>query len=220
MAKVKSPLLSLGARGQIGKSQVYGSWRGVPYTRQHVIPSNPRTAAQTQTRDAFTRLSEMYKRLGALAVAPWNASISGRPLTARNMFTKVNLPALRGASDFTSFVGSPGALGGLPPTSISADPTATPGEIEVTVGSGAEPTGWTLASIVAVAFEDQAPNVAFSQFVAEAQNDTPTVEGDTVVTFAGRPSTLHVVSAWPVWTLPDGRSAYGPSLTDTVTPLA
>lgn len=220
MAKVKSPILSIGARGQIGKSQVYGSWRGVAYARQHVTPSNPNTSAQQLTRNTLDSLMEQYKRSGPLAREPWVSATTGRPLTDRNQVVKTNLPSLRVAPDMTGYQGSPGSLSGLPPTNVVAAATANAGEIAVTVTSPQEPTGWTLASISAIAFPDRSPQALPSAFVAELESVAPVADGDTSLLFTGLMSgVLYVVSAWPVWTRPDGREAFGASLTDTATPL-
>lgn len=50
MAKVKLPLVSLEARGQIGKALVYFPWKGVNAVREYVIPTNPRTPDQLTQR--------------------------------------------------------------------------------------------------------------------------------------------------------------------------
>lgn len=50
MAKLKAPLLSLGASGQIGKALVFFPWKGLDVVRQHVVPANPQTALQTTQR--------------------------------------------------------------------------------------------------------------------------------------------------------------------------
>lgn len=220
MAKVKSPILSISARGQIGKSQVYGSWRGVAYARQHVTPANPNTTAQQLTRNTLDSLMEQYKRTGPLGREPWLSATTGRPLTDRNQVVKTNLPGLRAAADMTGYQASPGSLSGLPPTGVVAAANATAGEIDVTVTSPQEPAGWLLTSISAIAFPDRAPTSLPTAFVSEVESLAPVADGDTVLTFAGLTSgTLYVVSAWPVWTRPDGREAFGASLTDTATPV-
>lgn len=50
MAKLKAPLLSLGAAGAIGKAIVYFPWKGIDCAREYVVPSNPQTALQTTQR--------------------------------------------------------------------------------------------------------------------------------------------------------------------------
>jgi hypothetical protein len=54
MAKLKAPLLSFGASGQIAKSLVYFPWKGLNAVRQHVVPANPKTALQVAQRSLVT----------------------------------------------------------------------------------------------------------------------------------------------------------------------
>lgn len=56
MARVFGGLLSLDANKQFGKVIVYSRWRGIPYARLRVTPSNPRSAAQVENRQ-FTALA-------------------------------------------------------------------------------------------------------------------------------------------------------------------
>jgi len=110
MAKTTAPLLSFGGSGQIGKTMVYGSWKGRSYVRRHVTPANPQTAEQTVTRNAFSFIQSVYKFAPSLVTDVWDAYASGLVLTARNGFTKFNLPVLRGESDLANMVLSGGAL--------------------------------------------------------------------------------------------------------------
>jgi len=93
MAKVTSPLFSMGASGQLGKSLVYMTWKGIDDVRQYVIPANPKTAGQVAQRGYFSA-----------AVALWHA-------TPFNTADKVafNLLAAQAAkprSGFNQFVDS------------------------------------------------------------------------------------------------------------------
>lgn len=54
MAKLKAPLLSLGASGALGKSLVFFGWKGLDVVREYVIPSNPRSTDQLTQRGYFT----------------------------------------------------------------------------------------------------------------------------------------------------------------------
>ena len=54
MAKLKAPLLSLGAAGAIGKSLVFFGWKGLDVAREYVVPANPRTSAQVTQRGYVT----------------------------------------------------------------------------------------------------------------------------------------------------------------------
>ncbi len=50
MAKLKAPLLSLGASGAIGKTIVYFGWKGLDVAREYVVPTNPKSTAQNTQR--------------------------------------------------------------------------------------------------------------------------------------------------------------------------
>lgn len=216
MAKVRSPLLSIGASGQIGKSFVLASWRGVNYARQLVTPSNPQTTAQTSTRNTFSGLSSTWKILPSAARAPWDAATKGRPLTNRNQFVKTNLPSMRGEADMLKFSGSPGALGGIPPTSLAASTGAASGEVDVLVGAPEEPTGWTLDKIVSLAFVDRDPATIPDDTPVVVEDSDPTPGADSSANFTGLdPGETYVVTSWSEWTRPDGRTAYGSALTDS-----
>lgn len=55
MAKLKAPLLSLGASGAIGKTMVFFNWKGLDVVREYVVPSNPKTALQVTQRGHLTQ---------------------------------------------------------------------------------------------------------------------------------------------------------------------
>ena len=50
MAKLKAPLLSLGAAGAIGKALVFFPWKGIDAVREYVVPSNLKSTAQQPQR--------------------------------------------------------------------------------------------------------------------------------------------------------------------------
>ena len=60
MAKLKAPLMSLGASGAIGKTIVYFGWKGLDVAREYVVPANPKTDKQNTQRgylaDAVTAI--------------------------------------------------------------------------------------------------------------------------------------------------------------------
>lgn len=213
MPKTTAPLLSFDARGQIGKTMVYSSWRGRPYVRRFVIPSNPQSAEQTITRNAFSFLQAVHKLAPPLAVAPWDAYIKGKPLTSRNAFTKFNLPVLRGEADLANYVFSPGALGGLPPISVVATPAAD--SIVVTMSAPTPvPTGWTVQAAVAAAISDQDPDTGTLTTIVAGEDTTAAYS----VTLAGLDEVLHRVGAWLRWVRSDGLIAYSPSILTSATP--
>jgi len=214
MAKTRAPLLSFGGSGQIGKSIVFGSVRGVDYAREYVVPANPQTTGQLATRNVFSMLSEMYKYLGTLALNPWTAFARGKTFTNRNAFMGRNVAALRGDSDCNDFIGSPGANGGPAPVSFIAATGGATGQVTGTFVLPAAPAGWTATAVVAVAFRDQDPADPFVGVIVEDSETPPTL----VVTLSGLGTAQDCqVYGYVQWTKPDGTFAYSIAITDQAT---
>jgi len=212
MAKTRAPLLSFGARGQIGKTMVGSSWRGVNYMREYVVPSNPQTAPQMSVRSIFSYLNALWKVAPSGFREPWTANAVGQKYTDRNKLIKENLAALDGDTSLQDIIASPGSLGGLPAATVTAVTGGAPGEVDVTVTVPDPPTGWTLYDVSIIGIPNVDPHDGFVGPVAFASDDT----GPYEVTLTGLPAGDSVlVSAYPVWTRPDGRLAYGPSINDT-----
>lgn len=213
MAKTTAPALSFSARGSIAKTMVYSTWRGVSYARQHVIPANPQTVSQQANRTLFSTMTEMWKVAPLLVQAPWNSFATGRPFTGRNKFIGENVRVLGGEALFTNFIGSPGSRGGLTPDDVSAIAGASEGEIDVTFTTPTPPSGWTLDSVIAMAFPDQDPTVGFGGPIVAEENDTTK---DTVTLTGLGSGTSCIVAGWLRWIKPDGSIAYSVGVTDTV----
>lgn len=168
MSRLTGPLLSFGARGQIAKTQVYSSWKGIQYARRYVIPAQPPSSDRDKTQNAFRWLQGVYQVSPQAFRAPWETAASGRPLTGRNLWTKRNLPLLREETDNDLMIFSPGAKGGLPATFVitspSTDIVATP------VVPDPLPAGWTIVGAVALAIKAQDPqsDTDYEMFVSDA----------------------------------------------------
>ena len=209
MSKVTAPLLSFSGSGQIAKTQVYSSWRGIPYARRYVIPANPRSSGQTETRTVFSYMTQLWKLAGPLLQAPWTAFTKGRPLTNRNAFIGQNVKVLRGEADNDAFIASPGAAGGIVAAGIAAAVAGT--EITITLTAPELPDGWAITAGVAVATLQQDPS-ASSNFQAFEGSDAATPYEITLdVLTAG----TYVVAGWFTYSKADGSTAYGPALSTT-----
>lgn len=95
MAKLKAPLMSFGASGQIAKAVVYFPWKGVNAAREYVVPFNPKSQAQRDQRDLMTNaLTEWH---GALYTAAdsiaWNryAGILADIMSGFNAFVRTHI---------------------------------------------------------------------------------------------------------------------------------
>lgn len=74
MAKLRTPLLSFGATGKIGKTLVLFAWKGIDVAREYVVPSNPNTAAQQTQRGYFSDAVAAWRNYFTNAVgrAAWD----------------------------------------------------------------------------------------------------------------------------------------------------
>lgn len=215
MSKITAPLLSFGGAGQVAKSVVYSSWKGIPYARRYTVPANPNTNRQAATRALFKRLNLMWLYLPPDAKAPWIANAVGRKYTGINKFIGFNVDGLDTVTpptDMSFFRGSAGALGGLPPVSL----TLTPGDDQIGAAlvAPAIPDDWTIEQAVFMCFLDADPQTPFTGQITVMTDATSPYS----VTFTGLANAAdYIVSAWFVWNKPDGKLAYSTSLTDQAT---
>lgn len=211
MAKVTGPLLSLGASGQIGGSQVYAKWKGIPYVRQKVIPANPRSAGQTQTRSVFSFLSGYWKLANAQIIAPWNAFAKGQPKSGRNIFMGTNIKLLREGTDLSALVASPGANGGVSVDAATA--SGGSGTITGAVTAPTLPTGWSVVAANMAAIKSADPHTSLvyqSLFATDVSSPyAPALTGVAAGTYD--------VQMWMEYTKADGSTAYSPSIQTTAT---
>lgn len=213
MTKTTAPLLSFSASGQIAKTQVYSSWKGIPYARRYSIPANPKTADQQETRNTFTWLNNVWKYMPAGAISAWQAYAKVSRFTDRNGWIKVNLSNLRSEADLTNFVFSPAANGGLPAAAIATTPGA--GQITVTLTAPSLPVGWSISKAIAAGIRQQDPQTGTLFVVTSAEDAaTPFAPILTGLT-AGQ---VYVVGGWFEFVKPDGSFAYGQALMDSDTP--
>jgi hypothetical protein len=179
-----------------------------------VIPGNPQTAAQTTTRTTFATLREMWKLLATDGRAPWDAFATGRQFLGLNAFVGENMRVVRGDANFNDFLGSPGARGGLPPTSMVGSTGSGSGEVDATFVLPTPPAGWTQDNIIAMAFPDQDPALDFGGPMVVGIEANPTL----VVTLGSLGSGVACqVAGWVEWTKPNGQKAYSVSITDQAT---
>lgn len=214
MSKTTAPLLSFSASGQIGKTMVASSWKGVKYMRRYVVPANPNTLPQQTVRKTFALLREMYKLAPALLIAPWNAFAQGRPFTGMNKFVGENVRVLNGEPLLDNFIGSPGAKGGLAPVGITVD-DAVASQFTVTFTVPEPPVGWTLAAAVAYCFPNQDPSGFFVGQITAAEDTA----GPAYAVLLDDPGAVgdYVVGGFLRWTKPDGSAAYSVSISEIAT---
>jgi hypothetical protein len=202
--------LSFGASGQIGKTLVYGSWKGRPYARRYVIPANPNSTDQQETRNTFKWLNNVYKFMPTAAAQAWELYGQNNRFTARNGFIKQNLSNLREEADLTNFLFSPSAGGGL----VAAGMVATGGNDQVTVDLTAPslPAGWTIVEAVAAVIRQQDPQSGLLYEVTAGTDATSTYQ---IVLTGLASAETYVVGGWFKYAKSSTEFAYGQALMDT-----
>jgi len=101
MAKLKAPLMSLGASGQLGEALVFFPWKGLNVVREYVIPANPRTTGQQTQRGYLSdavgsihatqaKAVNPLEEIDIVAYALWG-SIFATPRTWFNQAVKMGL---------------------------------------------------------------------------------------------------------------------------------
>ena len=141
MARVTGPLFSLGASGAVGKAIVFSIWKGRPYVRQLVTPSNPKSGGQTGMRSMFAFLSQVWAGLSAANKATWESRAADKTVSPFNAFMSRNQELWR---DYLPPTKEDAASGGGTASTITNE-AAVAGERSITLswdtGAGAEQWG-------------------------------------------------------------------------------
>lgn len=199
--------MSLSARGTIGSTITYASWKGIQYGRIRVIPANPQSAEQVKTRTVFRYLNDFFKFLPGVGREPWVAATRGIPMTPQNMVLSKNIFTLRNALDLNDMVLSPGAAGGIPPTGIIVTPGVD--SLSVAVSVPAAPTGWTLTAAQGVVVRDQDPHDLIVENPVTAEDLTSTY----TLVFSGLTSAMdYQIGVWLKWLTTNQSDAYSIAL--------
>lgn len=111
MAKLKAPLMSLGATGALGKTLVFFGWKGLNVVREYVVPSNPKTALQVAQRGYVTEIVAAVHAAQAEAANPLDsddqvaysalASAKGKTMTWFNQVVKIGVDCLVNSKGYT-----------------------------------------------------------------------------------------------------------------------
>ena len=160
MARLTGPLFSLSASGQLAKSLVYGSWKGVKTVRQYVTPANPNTADQITQRAIVTAIVSAWKNYftDSEGREAWDRSAlnDSRPMSGFNQFMSQAMRASSADAD-VSMVNevTPVAAQLVTFVCLNADDGAQADEAgDFEIWAGATVSGMTLSESVALAGGD------------------------------------------------------------------
>lgn len=91
MPKLKRPLLSLQATGNLGRDLVYTGKSKASRVRQASVPFDPETAPQNQQRQAFRDCITLWHALSTAEQRSWQSKASRHHLTGYQFFMKACL---------------------------------------------------------------------------------------------------------------------------------
>lgn len=95
MVKVLGPMFSFEASGTIGNIATFSKWKGRPYVRQRVIPSNPKSPLQVSTRAMMKFLSQAWIDVGGTPQASWDELAAAAQISPFNAFISRNQQRFR-----------------------------------------------------------------------------------------------------------------------------
>lgn len=91
MVKLAGPMFSLAASGTLAKTITFATWKGRPYVRERVIPSNPKSGAQTGRRAMFAFLAQEWAALTVAEKATWQTIADEIVASPFNAYVRVNM---------------------------------------------------------------------------------------------------------------------------------
>jgi hypothetical protein len=91
MALVTGPLHSDTASGTFAKSLVFSVWKGRPYVRERVTPTNPKSAKQTGVRSLLGFIAQLWTSISVPNKATWVALAAQKSISPFNAYASENL---------------------------------------------------------------------------------------------------------------------------------
>lgn len=143
MVRVQAPMMSLEASGSIAGALVFSKWKGRPYVRELVKPSNPRSGGQVGIRSMLRFLSQDWQNLSTVKKATWLDRANAKVISTFNAYVGYNVYRWR---DFLGPTDSdPEATTDTPPTLGAGSAAAGVRSITVTQPITTPADGWGVA---------------------------------------------------------------------------
>ena len=83
--------MSLAAGGTLADAITFATWKGRPYVRERVLPSNPKSGSQVGRRSMFKFLSQAWDALAGAAQASWQTLADEIVASTFNAYLKQNM---------------------------------------------------------------------------------------------------------------------------------
>jgi len=140
MVKVTAPCLSLGASGSIAGALVFSTWKGRPYVRELVKPSNPKSGGQVGVRAMFRFLSQIWAGLTSGNKATWESRADDSVISPFNAFMGYNQTRWR--SFKAPSKEDPAAEASATPDAPTTTPTGGIRQIQLSIADGVAAPDW------------------------------------------------------------------------------
>jgi len=135
--------MSMEASGSLAGTLVFSKWKGRPYVRGLVMPSNPKSGKQTGMRSMFKFLSQEWAGLAVAHGSSWLALAAAGNYSTFNAYMSTNQTAWR--SFVTPSQAYPAAQTSGAPSALTAVATAGIRQITLEMTHGATPADWGVA---------------------------------------------------------------------------
>lgn len=165
--------MSLAASGSVAKTLTYAHWKGRPYVRQLVTPSNPRSTAQYFTRAMMAFLARAWAHMEAFSSgsqATWQDLAKQGNFSPFNAFVKTNM--MRWTQLQGPILMATGAGSNTDNTITAFTATAGVRQIAISFHDAANNAGWDY-SIVLDPANGATPPITLTRLIM--QNETPGV---------------------------------------------
>lgn len=90
MVKVAGPAMSLEASGQLAGILVFSKWKGRPYVRSLVRPSNPKSGGQVGVRSLFKFIAQNWAPIPSIQQASWETRADQKIVSPFNAYMGYN----------------------------------------------------------------------------------------------------------------------------------
>ena len=91
MVRVNGPAFSLEASGSLAGALVFSRWKGRPYIRELVKPSNPRTGGQVGIRQMLRFLTQEWQGIPSASQVTWKDRADSKVVSNFNAYVGYNV---------------------------------------------------------------------------------------------------------------------------------
>lgn len=133
--------MSVAASGTYAKTLVYSIWKGRPYVRERVTPSNPKSAKQTGVRAMMAYLASLWTSIKLTAASSWEDAATANAISTFNAYIAANLRNWQNNLAPTRLSTDARAAAAATLTSNTATGSKGTASVAIVVGSGAGQAG-------------------------------------------------------------------------------